>query len=82
MLEPSTAVPGMTYVAVNATMFELDISARVKWMSLAMTSASSGGKAYLQRDVRKKPMYGGSQMIYQDQKAIKKPNQEKKNTRP
>lgn len=51
-------------------------------MSAAMTSWRSGGNAYLALVVNRSTVELSQITTYQDQKAMKKPNQEKKNTRP
>jgi hypothetical protein len=75
-------------VATKAMMLELPTWAVVKCKSLLIMSWSSGGKAYLvgrqqscmRIDVIDDIEFEG--LTYQDQNAIMKPNQEKKNTRP
>ena len=75
-------------VATKAMMFELPTWSVVRWRSFLMMSWSSGGNAYLERRQHFLARTDGDgeakmqRLTYQDQKAIIKPNQEKKNTRP
>jgi hypothetical protein len=72
----------ITHVAAKEIMLELATSVWDKFKSFLMVTDKSGGKAYLCTMPLVVNNEGVSFEPYQDQKAIKKPHQPKKKTRP